>query len=128
VARNLNLLLIGRIEEKKPASRAFRIEVDCQVYFAVEEMIYSVAPHGNRSGAYDGNVYIKEASTSYLRETFTKIGPVLKRTLRHFLFVGLDYCYETLGSGEPVIHEFPDEQTAYAWRPDERGAGEMAGS
>ncbi len=115
----LNLLLIGRIEEWKPASRSFRIEVDCQVYFAVEEMIHSIAGHGDHSGKYDGSIYIKEATASRLLEVFTRVDPT-KRKTRHFLFVGMDYCYETLGFGEPVLHEFPDAETAYAWRPDDR--------
>ena len=79
-------------------------------------MIYSVADHGDRSGMYDGGIYIKEATASQLLEAFSRVDPT-KRNTRQFLFVGMDYCFETLGFGEPVLHEFPDEETAYAWRP-----------
>jgi hypothetical protein len=86
------------------------------VYFAVEEMIYSIAPHSNGSGRYDGSIYIKEATASALMNAFASVDPAQLKA-RHFLFVGMDYCYETLGFGAPVLHEFLDEETAYAWRP-----------
>jgi hypothetical protein len=57
------------------------------------------------------SIYIKESSTSRLLEAFSKIDP-FERKPRHFLFVGMDYCYQTLGLLEPVIHEFPDEKQA----------------
>jgi hypothetical protein len=101
--------------ECAPGTRAYGVEIlGCQVYAAFEEMIYSIANHGDRAGVYDGGVYIKEAETSDLLDAFANIDP-LNRKPRHFSFVGGDYCYETLGFAEPVVHMFASEDEAYAW-------------
>jgi hypothetical protein len=41
----------------------------------------------------------------------------MKRTPRHFLFVGSDFCYETVGFEEPVVCTFASREDAYAWLP-----------
>ena len=102
--------------ECKPGVRAYGIEIKCQIYGAFEEMIYSIAHHGDRSGVYGGDVYIKEAEQSKLLDVFRDVDP-FKRSPRHFLFVGGDFCYEVLGFEEPVVHAFASEEEAYAWPP-----------
>jgi hypothetical protein len=101
-------------------SRAYGVEIRCEAYAAFEERIYSVVPHdAERSARYDGGVYIKEAASSRLLEAYMKIDPPLRKAeVRHFLFVGTDYCYETLGE-EPVIRAFASKDEAYAWVPGE---------
>lgn len=79
-------------------------------------MIYSVADHGTASGRYDGGVYIKEAETSALLSAYAKIDP-FRRKLRHFSFVGSDYCYEVLGFEAPVIRAFDSPDDAFKWGP-----------
>jgi hypothetical protein len=96
-------------------TRIYGVEViDCQIYAAFDEMIYSIADHGNRGGRYDGGVYIKEAHNSNLLNTFSNLDP-MNRKPRHFLFVGGDYCFETIGFGDPVVHSFGSYDDAYAW-------------
>jgi hypothetical protein len=102
--------------ECSPGNRAYGVEIDCQIYYAVEEMIYSVASHGDKVGIYDGSVYVKEAEQSKLLQAYADIDPV-KRSARHFLFVGADFCYETLGFSAPVIRIFDSVEEAYAWTP-----------
>lgn len=102
--------------ECTPGSRAYGVEVRCEAYSACEEMIYSIAGHGEASGAYDGSVYVKEATSSRLVEAYAKIDP-MKRKVRHFSFVGGDFCYETLGFEEPSIRAFASSEEAYAWVP-----------
>jgi hypothetical protein len=83
---NLNLLLAGMTDENDPATgRLFRIEADCQVYFAVEEMLISIAPHGDGLGRYDVNIYIKEATASGLMNAFTRVDPEKFKGRRHGL-------------------------------------------
>jgi len=115
----LNLL----VTESAPGASAYGVEIpDCQIYAAYEEMIYSCADHGDRSRVYDGGIYIKEAERSQLLKSFERIDP-LGRKPRHFLFVGGDYCYETLGFSAPCARAFPGLEEAYAWA---RGQDEMA--
>jgi hypothetical protein len=109
-----NLIVV----ECVPGIRAYGIEIiGCQVDASFEEMIYSIADHGDRAGAYDGGVYIKEAETSHLLDLWDRIDP-FKRKVRHFSFVGGDHCYEALGTKDPVIRTFASPEEAYAWRPD----------
>ncbi len=109
----LNLIVL----EGTPGGRAYGLEIRCEIYAAFEEMIYSTAGHGDGSGGYNGGVYIKEATKSYLLEAFAKNDPI-KRKVRHFSFVGGDFCYETLGVGEPIIRTFASKEEAYVWQPD----------
>jgi hypothetical protein len=110
----LNLIVI----ECVPGTRAYGIEIiDCLVYCSFDEMICSIASHGDRSGVYNGSIYIKEAETSHLLDTWARIDP-FKRKVRHFSFVGGDHCYEALGTKDPVIRAFASHEEAYAWRPD----------
>lgn len=37
-----------------PGLRAYGIEMSCEVYSGIEEMIYSVADHGAKTGSYAG--------------------------------------------------------------------------
>lgn len=97
----------------EPGLRAYGVEVPCEAYAAFEEMIYSVAIHG-QGGAYDGGVYIKEAEKSALLTAYAAVDPV-GRKARHFSFVGGDYCYEVLSLGEPVIRTFASPDEAYSW-------------
>jgi hypothetical protein len=108
----LNLMVL----ECAPGVRAYGVEIKCDIYCAFEEMIHSIAHHGDGSGMYRGDVYIKEAENSNLLEAFRKVHP-LNRNARQFLFVGGDFCYETLGSAEPVVHTFASKDEAYAWTP-----------
>jgi hypothetical protein len=82
-------------------------------------MIYSVTPHGDGSGAYDGSVYLKEATSSALLDAF-RSADLAHRSVRQFLFVGGNYCYETLGQSEPIIRSFATQEDAYAWAPDSK--------
>lgn len=100
----------------RPHGRFYGVEIPCEVYAGIEEMIYSVADHGDEAGAYDGGVYIKEAQTSSLMTAYAAADPSERRP-RHFSFVGGDRCYEALGFSEPVIQSFADEEEAYAWGP-----------
>jgi hypothetical protein len=100
----------------KPGLRAYGIEMSCEIYAGFEEMIYSVADHGGKTGVYDGGVYIKEAENSALLKAYTATDPGSRKP-RHFSFVGSDYCYEVLGLAEPLIRAFDSEDEAYAWRP-----------
>jgi hypothetical protein len=99
-----------------PSVRAYGIEMSCEIYAGFEEMIYSVADHGGKTGVYDGGVYIKEAEDSALLKAYAATDPV-GRKLRHFSFVGGDYCYEVLGVSEPIIRAFNSPDEARAWGP-----------
>lgn len=109
----LNLIVL----ECSPGSRAYGVQIRSEAYSAFEEMIYSVAPHGDAGSRYDGSVYIKEAISSRLLEVYAEIDP-FKRNVRHFLFVGTDFCYEAISAGEPIIRTFKGREEAYAWVPD----------
>jgi hypothetical protein len=98
-------------------ARAYGIRFDCEMYFGIDEMIYSIAAHGT-GAMYDGGIYIKETMNSAWLKAYTAIEP-LERVPRHFLFVGNDYCYECVGFNEPIIHTFATEDEAYAWGPDQ---------
>ena len=100
----------------RPYTRFYGIEIPCEVYAGIEEMIYSIAGHGDVAGAYDGGVYIKEARTSALLDACAAADPMQRRPL-HFSFAGGSYCYEVLGFSEPAIRSFVDEEEAYAWGP-----------
>jgi hypothetical protein len=105
--------------------RSYGVKIRCQIYCAFEEMIYSIAKHSDGSVMYRGDVYIKEAEHSKLLEAYKKID-VIRRSPRHFMFVGTDYCYETLGFAEPIVQAFASEEEAYAWRPDGDESGVAA--
>src|SRR2546423_790713 len=97
----LHLIVMG----PAPSERFYGIEIGCEIYGGFEEMIYSVANHGDRSSFYDGSTYIKKARQSRLISEYENLGLGLQPP-RQFLFVGGDYCYETLGSSDPVIRQF----------------------
>ncbi|MCK1377547.1 hypothetical protein IVB33_03685 [Bradyrhizobium sp. 24] len=100
-----------------PGLRAYGIEMSCEIYSGIEEMIYSVADHGDKTtGRSDGGVYIKEAENSALLKAYAATDPVGRKP-RHFSFVGGDYCYEVLGFSEPIIRAFSSPEEAYAWGP-----------
>lgn len=100
----------------KPSLRAYGIEMSCEMYAGFDEMIYSVANHGDKAGVYDGGVYIKEAEDSALLKAYAATDPVGRKP-RHFSFVGSDYCYEVLGISEPILRAFDSPEEAYAWGP-----------
>jgi hypothetical protein len=100
-----------------PGLRAYGIEISCEIYSGIEEMIYSVADHGDKAtGRYGGGVYIKEAENSALLKAYAATDPVGRKP-RHFSFVGSDYCYEVLGFSDPTIRAFGSPEEAYAWGP-----------
>jgi hypothetical protein len=97
-----------------PGLRAYGIEIFCEIYSGIEEMIYSVAEHGDKAtGGYNGGVYIKEAEKSALLTASAATDP-FGRKPRHFSFVGSDYCYEVLGFSGPTIRVFGSTEDAYA--------------
>ncbi|HEY0115949.1 MAG TPA: hypothetical protein VGB54_09525 [Allosphingosinicella sp.] len=100
----------------RPHLRFHGVELACEVYMGIEEIIYSLADHGDPAGSYDGGVYIKEATTSALLTAYGAADPQ-QRKGRHFSFVGADYCYETFGFSEPAIRTFANAEEAYAWGP-----------
>ena len=100
----------------KPSLRSYGVEIRCEIYAGFEEMIYSVADHGDKTGIYGGGVYIKEAENSALLKAYAATDPVGRKP-RHFSFVGGDYCYEVLGFSEPIIRPFDGPEAAYAWGP-----------
>jgi hypothetical protein len=100
------------------AGRAFGLEMHCQAYFGVEELLYSNVAHGDETGTYDGSIYIKEAMHSALLKAQADCNPTVD--VRHFLFVGGDYCYEVLSVGEPTIHAFNSDAEAVAWASQSR--------
>ena len=75
------------VVECPPATRAYGVEIACEIFCGVEEMFYSIAHHGDKTGNYDGTIYIKEAKHSRLLEVFRTIDPI-NRKPRHFLFCG----------------------------------------
>ena len=95
---------------------AYGIQISCDAYFAVEEMLYSIAQHGDADIIYDGTVYVKEAVRSKLLDNVVAIHPS-EPVWRHFIFVSYDYCFETLGKSEPAFRMFPDIGEAYEWKP-----------
>lgn len=103
-----------------PGLRAYGVEMPCEVYAGFEEMIYSVADHGDKGGAYDGGVYIKEAGRSALLTAYAAADPAGRKP-RHFSFVGGDFCFEVLGFGEPAIRAFGSPGEAYEWGPPRSG-------
>ena len=111
----LNLIVL---EPAAFGTRAYGAQIACQIYGAFEEMIYSIANYGvgDRGSAYRGDVYLKEAEHSNLLKAYRNADP-MKRTPRHFLFVGSDFCYETVGFEEPVVCTFASREDAYAWLP-----------
>ena len=100
----------------KPSFRDYGAEISCEIYVGFEEMICSVADHGGKTGIYDGGVYVKEAENSALLEAYAATDPV-GRKVRHFSFVGSDYCYEVPGFSEPIIRAFDSPEEACAWGP-----------
>jgi hypothetical protein len=105
------------IVEAPPRKRAFGVQIKCQAFLAVEEMIYSVADHGGGTAVYDGTVYLKEATQSRVCEANKATDP-LHRGVRQFLLVGSDICYETIGFDDPVVRRFASVEAAVEWRPD----------
>jgi hypothetical protein len=106
----------------KPSSRAYGIELPCDIYYGIEEMLHSVAVHGFESGSYrGGSIYIKEAESSALLSTYSTLLKDYQRidsakhTPRHFLFVGADLCYQALGISEPIVRTFSSHEEAYPW-------------
>ncbi len=98
-------------------SRAYAVQVRCDIYSAYEEFIYSIADHG-RARPYDNRgVYIREAEKSRAIDTLAQLHPA-KRGARQFSFVGSDFCYETIGFHEPVVRAFSSREEAYSWAPD----------
>lgn len=106
----LNLIVL----ECVPGTRAYRIEIKCLAYGAFDEMTYSIANHGGGTGMYGGGVYIKEAETSQLLTSLRNLHPLYAKA-RQFSFVGADFCYETIGLGEPTIHTFATPAQANEW-------------
>ena len=104
-----------------PSRRAYGIEMSCEIYAGFDEMIYSVANHGDGAGMYDGGVYIKEAENSALLNAYRASDPVGRKP-RHFSFVGSDYCYEVLGFSDPMIRPFDSPEQAYAWGPSRQSS------
>lgn len=105
-----------------PVAPAFGISILCDIYLAVEEMLYSTAGHG------DGwqPTYIRHAHSSRLIAAIPGHHPMLRnpeirarRPPRHFCFPGNDYCYETFGFDEPLIRQFASVDEGYAWVPDD---------
>ncbi|MCA0318787.1 MAG: hypothetical protein LCH88_12050 [Proteobacteria bacterium] len=101
---------------------AFGISIRCDVYLAVEEVLYSIVGHG------DGwrRSYIKETKNSRIIDAIAPHHPMTRnpdvanrKILRHFCFPGDDYCYETVGFNEPIIREFVSAEAGYAWVPGE---------
>lgn len=92
---------------------AYGIEISADIHAGFDELIYSISDHGT-SDSYDGTVYVKEAIDSAPLRANAALG-LPGRPLRHFLFVGGEYCYEVLGSSEPVIHAFVDGDAARTW-------------
>lgn len=107
----LSLLVI----EAYPGARAYGVQIAVETYAAYDEALYSLAEHGH-GAAYDGGVYVKEATSSALLAAYERIMP-WEAGRRHLLFVGGEYCFEVLGE-KPVIRVFADPDEAYAWRPD----------
>jgi hypothetical protein len=88
---------------------------DPQAFFAVEEMLYSIAYAPRQDGGgYDGTVYIKEAKRSALKTALEAVD-YNDRSMRHFLLVGLDVCLEVVDTGEPHVKDHPDYDAARAW-------------
>lgn len=87
--------------------------MQCQAYFGVEELLYSNVAHGDETGTYDRSIYIKEAMHSAILKAQADCNPTID--VRHFLFVGGDYCYEVLSCGEPRIYTFDSDAEAIAW-------------
>lgn len=91
----------------------FRIEIDCEMYFGVEEMIYSTAGHAG-SSANTRKSYIRQATSSRMLDFWRENDP-FERSAKHFIFVGADFCYECLGLSDPVIYVFRTEAEARDW-------------
>ena len=74
--------------------------------------------HCNKSLGYDGSNYIKVARSSALLNLWKEHHPNFDHfQWLHLAFVGLDFCYETIGNRAPVIRQFPTMAEAEAWRP-----------
>src|ERR1700733_10151359 len=56
--------LPGRRARGVKTRRSYGVKIGCQIYWAIEEMIYSIAKHSDGSLMYRGDVYIKEAEHS----------------------------------------------------------------
>jgi hypothetical protein len=101
--------------EADPGSRAWGLEVPCQAYFAVEASIYAKADHGDPARVLDQPAWLKEAERSQLLSAHAAVVRT-RRSPRHFAFVGSEFCYETLGFGEPVVRALASREDAWAWR------------
>lgn len=100
----------------KADQKCYGVEIQCEMYSAVEELFYSNIHHGDSSSSYDGNVYIKEAESSELLKTYENFNQTGVKG-RLFLFVGADYCYECLGLQAPKIIIFNNEHEVLKWKP-----------
>lgn len=101
------------VVEPSPGRRAYGVAAMCIAYAAYDEMLYSVASHGEGL-RYDGGVYLKEAQGSLWLKAHAEIDP-LERRLRHFCLVGGEICCEFLSIQPPEIVVFADEVDAYRW-------------
>ena len=99
-------------------SRAFGLQFRCLAYFGVDELIYDVAGHGDHGLAYDGDIYLKEAQQSRLKDIQESIDP-LKRTVRHYALIGGDFCFEVLAFEPPKIFAFANAEDAHRWSPQQ---------
>jgi hypothetical protein len=57
------------VVECPPGMRAYGVEIRSEISAAFDEMMYSILGHGDKTGQYDGSVYIKDAIRSQLIET-----------------------------------------------------------
>lgn len=115
---NLHLIVL----ETFPGLRAYGVTINCEYYSACEDMMYSTTDHGDRSGMYNGSVYIKVACKSKLLDLWAEYHPMSRHySWLHLSFVGLDFCYETLGRFPPVIQQFATTDEAKSWRPGKLG-------
>ncbi len=81
-----------------------------QAFLAVEEVLYSVAPHGANNRDVKGE-YLMEAEQSGFLRAVGSIDPQQRR-FRHFLLVGLDTCLEVVDSNEPIIEAYETYEEA----------------
>jgi hypothetical protein len=109
------------LESYPDSTRAYAVEVRCDIYCASEEAIHSIAGNGAENSHYDGSIYVKEAKNSKAVEML-KTMDYLRRgaRARHFLFVGSDFSYETVGFEEPIMQAFASRDEAYSWVPPGR--------
>lgn len=101
------------VVEAPSGRRAYGVAVECLAYAAYDEMVHSIASHGEGL-AYDGGVYIKEAQASVWLKAHTEADPLARR-LRHFALVGTEICCEFISVAPPRIVAFSEQDEAYDW-------------